>query len=205
MSGRVKVAAFATALILGALVLSCSEDSNYDQRAVVYVSSVNDDKPFLCDVLNQGDSLWNAARTAYKLDDDFITEEWVKVVFHNKPYNGIVDPAKGSLGNILVTSYDVEYTPLGGAALPVPPFTGKTSILVPANEFVAANILICPFMSKQVSPLLGLQYSPNEIMSYAHVVFHAEEIQTSNKFTFEASFTVNFADPLNSKDNQTSP
>jgi hypothetical protein len=202
MSGKAKVAAFLSALILGALILSCSEDSNYDQRAVVYVSSINDDKPFLCDVLNQGDSLWNSTKTAYKTDDDFITEEWVKIVFHNKPYSAIIDPAAGDLGNVLITSYDVSFTPLGGAAVPVQPFTGHTSILVPPDEFVPASILICPFAAKQVDPLLSLMYSPNEIMSYAHVVFHAEEVQTTRTFTFETSLTVNFADPLNSKDNQ---
>jgi len=202
MSRKVKVAAFLGALVLGAIALGCSEDSNYDQRTVVYVSAVNDNEPFLCDVLNQGDSLWNSTKTAYKLDDDYVTEEWVKVQFHNKPYNGIVDPSEGSLGDVLITSYDVVYTPLGGAPLPVPSFTGETSIFVPADEFVEANILICPFASKQVSPLVDLQYSLGEIMSYAHVVFHAEEVQTSNTFTFEATFTVNFADPLNTKDNQ---
>jgi len=205
MSRKVKVAAFLSVLTVGALILSCSEDSNYDQRAVVYVSSINDDKPFLCDVLNQGDSLWNSTKTAYKTDDDFITEDWVTVIFHNKPYNGVVDVSNGSLGNVLITSYDVSYTSTGGAPVPVQSFTGETSILVPPNEFVPASILICPFASKQVNPLLPLMYSPNEIMSFAHVVFHAHEVQTTNKFTFEASFTVNFADPLNSKDNKSNP
>ena len=201
MSRNAKVAVLASVLVLGALALGCSEKSNFDQRTVVFVSSVNDDKPFLCDVLNQGDSLWNRTRTAYKTDDDFITEDNLKVVIHNKPNNGVIDPDQ-SLGNVLVTSYDVSFTPLGGAALPVPPFTGETSILVPLNEFVTASILICPFSAKQAEPLLSLQYSRNEIMSIAHVVFHAQEVQTDREFTFDVNVSVNFADPLLTKNQQ---
>jgi hypothetical protein len=205
MSGKVKVAALLSALVLGALVLSCTENSNYDQRAVVYVSSINENKPYLCDVLNQGDSLYMHDQVTYKTSDDYITEDWVKVVIHNKPYDGIVDVGKGSLGNVLVTGYDVSFTTLGGAPTPVQPFSGETSILVTPNSDVTAYILICPFSAKQVDPLLPLMYSPVEIMSFAHVVFHVNEIQTNRTFTFEANFTVNFADPLNSKDNKNNP
>ncbi len=203
MSRKVKVAVLASALILGALALGCSEKSNFDQRTVVFVSSVNDDKPFLCDVLNQGDSLWNRTKTAYKTDDDFITEDFIKVVIHNKPNNSVIDPSSGALGNVLITKYDVSFTPLGGAAVPIQPFTGETSVLIPANEFVTMSILIAPFAAKQIQPLLGLQYSRNEIMSIAHVVFHVQEVQTDRIFTFETSFTVDFADPLLTKNQGT--
>jgi hypothetical protein len=203
MFGKIKVAALLSALLLGALVLSCSEDSNYDQRAVLYVSSINEGKPFLSDVLNQGDSLWNRTRSAYKTDDDFITEDRVQVVFHNKPYNKIVDPSQGALGNFLVTGYDVEFIPLGGAPVPVQPFSGRMSTLVPANEEVTAEILLVPYGAKVVDPLFSLEYNPNvEIMTHARIIFHGEEVQTNRKTDFEAMVTVNFADPLTTKNQQ---
>jgi hypothetical protein len=205
MSRKAKVALLASAVILGALAIGCSEKSNFDQRAVVFVSSVNGDKPFMCDVLNQGDSLYEHDRVTFKTSDDYVTEDVIAVVVHNKPYNSIIDPEKGALGNVLVTGYDVVFTPIGGSPVPVPPFSGRTSVLVPSGQDVTVSILICPFADKTIAPLVGLEYSPNEILSFAHVVFHAEEVQTSRTFTFEADFTVNFADPLNSKDNKNTP
>ncbi len=202
MSRNVKALVFAAALAILAVVLSCSEDSNYDQRTVVYVSSISHDKPFMVDVLCQGDSIYMKDGVTFKTSDDFIMEDNMSVTFTNKPYNGIVDPNNGSLGQFLVTGYDVTFFPYGGASVPVPPFTGTTSILVPAGESVEAFILICPFAAKNVAPLLGIQYSPTEIMTRAHIVFHGEEIQSGTKFDFEANATVNFADPLLTKADQ---
>ncbi len=192
----------ASAIVLAAAVMSCTDETNYDQRTVVYVASMNDDAPFLCDVLNQGDSLYEPDGATYKTDDDYVTEDHIKVVFHNKPYNAILDPGSGSLCDFLVTDYDVSFTPLGSAPVPVPPFSGKTSILVPAGEMVAGYILIVPFGAKQVDPLWSLMYSPNEIMAYGNIVFHGHEVQTDRVVDFEAGVTVNFADPLTTKDNQ---
>jgi hypothetical protein len=206
MSRRIKVAALFSALVLGAFIVSCSEDSNYDQRTVVFVSSINENAPFLSDVLNQGDSLYMPhSTTVYKTDDDYIQEDRIAVVFHNKPYNGIIDPSTGALGSFLVTGYDVEFLPLGSDPVPVPPFSGKTSVLVPANEEVTAEILLVPYAAKQVSPLQPLQYHPGEIMSHARFTFHGHEIQANKEITFEAMVTVNFADPLTTKDNQQNP
>ena len=204
MSGKVKVLAFASALIIVAVILSCSEDSNYDQRTVVYVSSISNDRPFICDVLCQGDSIFNSDGVTLKLSDDFITENYLPVVFTNKPYNSIVDPANGSLGQFLVTGYDVEFIPYGGASIPVQPFSGTTSILVPPGESVEAYILIVPFAAKSLQPLVGLMYQVDdiEIMARAHITFHGEEIQAGTKVDFEANVTVNFADPLLTKTDQ---
>ena len=207
MYGKIKVAALLTTIVLGALILSCSEDSNYDQRTVVFVSSINENKPFLADVLNQGDSLYMPrSTTVYKTDDDYIVEDKIAVVFHNKPYNGIMDPTTGGLGSFLVTGYDVEFIPLGSNPVPVPAFSGKTSVLVPANEEVTAEILLVPYAAKQVSPLEELMYSPNEIMSYARIIFYGHEVQADkDQITFETMITVNFADPLTTKTNQQNP
>ena len=206
MFGKIKVAALLSALVLGALILSCSEDSNYDQRTVVYVSSINENKPFLCDVLNQGDSLYMPhSTTVYKTDDDYVTEDRIQIVFHSKPYNEIIDPSTGALGSFLVTGYDVEFLPQGGDPVPVPPFSGKTSVLVPANEEIAAEILLVPYAAKQVSPLMELMYHPNEIMSIARIKFYGHEVQANKEITFEAMISVNFADPLTTKNNQQNP
>ena len=204
MSRKVKVFAFASALVLVTIIMSCSEDSNYDQRTVVYVSSISNDRPFICDVLCQGDSIFYGDGVTPKRDDDFITEDYLPVVFTNKPYNSIVDPANGALGQFLVTGYDVEFIPYGGAAVPVPPFSGTTSILVPSGESVEAYILIVPFAAKSLQPLAGLMYQidDTEIMARAHITFHGEEIQAGTKVDFEANVTVNFADPLLTKTDQ---
>ena len=204
MSRKVKVLAFASALVLVAIIMSCSEDSNYDQRTVVYVSSIANDRPFICDVLCQGDSVFEDDGVTFLRGDDFITEDYLPVVFTNTPYNSIVDPANGSLGQFLVTGYDVEFIPYGGAAVPVQPFSGTTSILVPSGESVEAYILIVPFGAKALQPLLGLAYQTDdlEIMARAHITFHGEEIQAGTKVDFEANVTVNFADPLLTKTDQ---
>jgi hypothetical protein len=204
MSRKVKALAFASALVLVAVILSCSEDSNYDQRTVVYVSSIAHDRPFMCDVLCQGDSIYMANGVTYKYSDDFITEDYLPVVFTNKPYNGIVDPSEGALGQFLVTGYDVSFIPYGGAAVPIAPFSGTTSILVPSGESVEAAILICPFDAKSLQPLVGLAYQTDalEIMARAHIVFHGEEVQSGTKVDFEANVSINFADPLLTKTDQ---
>ena len=204
MFGKSKVVVLAFALMLVAVILSCSEDSNYDQRTVVYVSSISNDRPFICDVLCQGDSIFNGDNRTFKLSDDFVTEDYLPVVFTNTPYNSIVDPANGSLGQFLVTGYDVEFIPYGGAAVPVQRFSGTTSILVPSGESVEAYILIVPFAAKNLQPLVGLMYQADdiEIMARAHITFHGEEIQAGTKVDFEANVTVNFADPLLTKTDQ---
>ena len=207
MSGKVKAAAVASALVLITVILSCSEDSNYDQRTVVYVSSINKDAPFLCDVLCQGDSIYMPDQVTYKRSDDYVTEDYIQVVITNKPYNSIVDPTKGSLGNFLVTGYDVEFIPYGGAPVPVQPFSGSTSILVASGDAVTASILLVPYAAKNVAPLINLDYTSNEIMARAHITFHGHEVQTDNNISFEVNMTVNFADPLltRAQEKQTNP
>jgi hypothetical protein len=194
--------AFVSALILVALFVGCTDETNYDQRTVVYVASMNDDAPFLCDVLNQGDSLYERDGATYKTDDDYITEDFIKVVFHNKPYNNVIEPNVSALGDFLVTDYDVSFVPYGSAPVPVPPFSGRTSILVPAGELVAGYILLVPFGAKNIDPLLGIMYTPTEIMTVANITFRGHEIQTNREVTFGTGLTVNFADPLTTRSQQ---
>lgn len=196
MFGTRKVVIPVFVLLLATVILSCSEDSNYDQRTVVYVGGINGDKPYLCDVLSQGDSLYNEDMITYKTIDDAVREDWIEIVFYNKPYSTVIEPGTGSLGDFLVTGYDVEFIPYGGAAIPVPSFSGSTSILVPQGESISGYILLCPYAAKNTDPLDSMKYSPLEILSRAHFTFHGHYVQTTSQVDFEANVSVNFADPL---------
>jgi len=193
----------AVMLIVGtAVMVGCdSKPDNYTTRTIVYVSYMNDGAPFLCDVLEQGDSLYYEDTNIYKTEDDYIKEDRVKVVFHNRPYSGLIEPAL-SLGDFLVTQYTVEFTSTDGSGVPVQPFTGNTSILIPANEMIEAWIVIVPFGSKNVDPLFSMQYSPQEVYTNALVTFKGHEVQTDREIKFTAGLHVNFGDPLITKTNK---
>jgi hypothetical protein len=179
------------------LVIGCDEDSNYDERTVVYVASINDNIPFLSDVLDQGDSVYTKDHSSYLIYDDFVAEDYVKVQFHNKPYNSVLNVDCGtSLGDFLVTDYTVEFINMTGGASPVAPIVGKTSILVPANTFVEGYILLVPFAAKLIPPLSDLVYTNNSIPAMANINFSGHEVQTDNVVEFSCGLTVNFADPL---------
>lgn len=177
-------------------VMGCDEDSNYDSRTVVYVSSINDNAPYLSDVLNQGDSIYDQNGTTVVTNDDYVEEDWLKVQFHNKPYNSIVGACGSSLGDFLVTDYSVEFADLGGGAAPVVPFIGQTSILVPCNAIVEGYILLVPIYSKMISPLFDMRYTSLEVMTVANITFSGHEVQTDRIVEFSCGVSVNFADPL---------
>jgi len=203
MSVRKMSLVAAVTLIVGAAVMvGCdSKPENYTTRTIVYVSYINEGMPFMCDVLYQGDSLYYEDTFILKLEDDFITEDRVKVLVHNRPYNALIEPQL-SLGDFLVTGYTVEFVPTDGGPTPLPPFTGNTSVLVPANEMIEFWIVIVPFDAKTVDPLLSMQYTNQEIYSNARIRFTGHEIQTSREISFEAGLHVNFADPLITKSNK---
>ncbi len=190
-------------LMVGTIVMVGCDNKpyNYTTRTIVYVSYINDGMPYLCDVLSQGDSLYYQDTFVLKLEDDFITEDRVSVLFHNRPYSSLIEPG-GALGDFLVTGYTVEFLPTAGGAVPLPPFTGNTSVLVPANEMVEAYIVLVPFDAKTVDPLIAMQYTNMEIYTNANITFRGHEIQTSREVTFQAGLHVNFADPLITKTNK---
>ena len=193
----------AVMLIVGAAVMvGCdSKPDNYTTRCIIYVSYLNDGEPYLCDVLNQGDSLYYEDTFTLKLEDDFITEDLVKVTFHNRPYNGIIEPAL-SLGDFLVTGYTVEFVPTDGSAVPLSGFTGNMSVLIPADEMIDAYIVLVPFAAKTVDPLVSMQYTNLETYTNARIIFSGHEVQTTREIKFEAGLHVNFADPLITKTNK---
>ncbi len=203
MSVRKMSLVAAVTLIVGAAVMvGCdSKPENYTSRTIVYVSYINDGMPYMCDVLYQGDSLYYEDTEIIKYVDDLTTEDRVKVLVHNRPYNALIEPQL-SLGDFLITGYTVEFVPTDGSPVPVSPFTGNTSVLVPANEMVEFWIVIVPFDAKTVDPLLSIQYTNQEIYSNARIRFTGHEIQTSRELSFEAGLHVNFADPLITKSNK---
>ncbi|MBU8920454.1 MAG: hypothetical protein KOO63_01220 [Bacteroidales bacterium] len=192
-----------TMIVIGALSAGCDNDNNYDERTVVYVSNVNEGYPFISDVLNQGDELFieDDPANGYNIGDDYIIEDWMKVEFHNRPYNSVVDPNASSLGDFLVTSYEVEFTRLDGNLTPVvADFTGLMSLMVPADSKVEAVILIVPYGSKLLPTLSSLQYNAGEVMAHAQITFHGHEIQTERNINFSAGVIVTFADVLTDED-----
>ncbi|MDD3642768.1 MAG: hypothetical protein PHQ19_04810 [Candidatus Krumholzibacteria bacterium] len=195
MSAMKQYAVVTLFLMTAAVISAGCDDTNYDQRTVVYVSNVNDGMPFLSDVLQQGDSLYYDKTTTLKLEDDYIEEDWLKVEIHNKPYNAFVEP-EYSLGDFLLTGYEVSFVQSDGTAGPIPAFSGETSILVPADSKVEAYIVLVPFNTKTVSPLVDMQYTNLEIYSNARVTFHGHEVQTDREIEFSCGIHVNFADPL---------
>jgi hypothetical protein len=204
MSVRKMSVVTAAIFFVGAAVfIGCDgKPDNYNSRTVVYVSNINDGLPYLCDVLNQGDSLYYEDTFVYKLEDDYITEDRVKITIHNRPYNGLIEPLL-SLGDFLLTGYSVEFTPTDGSGIvPVTSFTGQTSVLVPSDQEVEAYIVLVPFNNKTIDPLLSMQYTNQEIYTNARIVFTGHEVQTDREITFEAGLHVNFADPLLTKNNK---
>lgn len=178
------------------LVIGCDEDSNYDSRTVVYVSSINENAPYLSDVLNQGDSIYDRTGTSAVTNDDFVEEDWIAVTFYNKPYNNVVGVCGSNLCDFLVTDYSVEFADLAGGASPVAPFTGQTSILVPSGTMVEGYILLVPIYAKMISPLIDMRYTAIEVMTIANITFRGHEVQTDREVEFSCGVTVNFADPL---------
>ncbi len=203
MSVRKMSLVAAVMLIVGAAVMvGCdSKPDNYTTRTIVYVSYINDGLPYMCDVLFQGDSLFYEDTVIYKLEDDFITEDRVKVLIHNRPYNGLIDPGL-SLCDFLVTGYTVEFVPTDGGSVPARSFTGNTSVLIPANEMVEFWIVLVPFDAKTIDPLLSMQYTNQEIYTNARIRFTGHEVQTTREISFEAGLHVNFGDPLITKSNK---
>lgn len=203
MSVRKMSLVAAVMLIVGtAVMVGCdSKPDNYTTRTIVYVSYINEGMPYMCDVLYQGDSLYYEDTEIIKYVDDLITEDRVSVIVHNRPYNALIEPQL-SLGDFLITGYTVEFVPTDGSPVPLPPFTGNTSVLVPANEMVEFWIVLVPFDAKTVDPLLSIQYTNQEIYSNARIRFTGHEIQTSREIRFDAGLHVNFADPLITKSNK---
>lgn len=192
-----KLLAFAIVVgIFAIFVASCDNDSE-ENRAVVIVSSINENSPFFSDVVEQGDTLWWPSSPGTPWDvDDFITEDYVPVVFYNRPYNDFTTTGPGKpLSDFLITRYRVEWRiATGGSGTAPAAFEGATSIQVPSNTLVTGAILLVPFTIKNDPAYVALQYSSTEFLAIAHITFWGHEVGTDREWSFAAELTVNFGD-----------
>jgi hypothetical protein len=190
-----KLTAFAVVIGVFMLFVASCQNESEENRAVVIVSSINDNGPFFSDVLEQGDTVY-VAGIPYTVDD-FISEDNVPVTFYNRPYNDLTTTGPGQpLSDFLVTRYRVEWRRSdGGPASELPPvYDGATSVQVPTNTFVSGSVLLVPFAVKNSPTYAALAYSPNEIMTIAHITFWGHEVGTNREWSFSADLSVNFGD-----------
>jgi hypothetical protein len=193
-----KILAFALVVgIFAIFVASCDNDSE-ENRAVVIVSSINENVPYFSDVIEQGDTIY-VGGLPYTVDD-FITEDYVPVTFYNRPYNDFTTTGPGKpLSDFLITRYRVEWRRADGSSGPVPAaYDGATSVQVPSNTFVTAAVLLVPFSAKNTSLLSDINYLgpnfPDEIMAIAHITFWGHEVGTDREWSVAAELSVNFGD-----------
>lgn len=189
-----KLTAFAVMIGIFAVFVASCENEQEENRAVVIVSSINENAPFFSDVLEQGDTVY-VAGLPYTVDD-FISEDYVLVTFYNRPYNNFTTTGPGlPLSDFLITRYRVDWRRTdGGDPAELVPIDGATSVQVPSNTLVEAAILLVPFQAKNNPFLSALQYSPGEIMAIAHITFWGHEVGTNREWSFEAEVSVNFGD-----------
>jgi hypothetical protein len=184
-------------LIIG--LLSSCNDGSEDTRSVVTVASLNENQPFFSDVLAQGDSVYDKSGVPVTRDD-YVTEDWVKVVFYNKPYDPFNTAEPGDpLGEVLVTNYRVEWQRVDGGTETPNTYNGGTSVLVPSGQLVEGGILLVPFYEKNRAFLQELNYlgtlRGDEVLCVAHLTFWAHEVGApSREFVFDAYLTVDFGD-----------
>jgi hypothetical protein len=199
-----KITLFAClALVVGVFLASCN-DAGENGRAVVTVSSMNNNAPFFSDVLDQGDTLYFPPGTAF-IDDDFVREDWVPVIFYNRPYNDVVTTGPGQpFADFLVTGYHVTWRRVDGGVGVPPNYTGATNINVPSGEEIPAQILLVPYEVKNSPLMTTINYLnpapggafPDEYLMIANVEFFGHEVGTDREQNFFAEVSVSFGDPV---------
>ncbi len=181
-------------------LLSSCNDEGEDTRSVVTVASLNENRPFFSDVLAQGDSVYRRDFSPVETDD-YVAEDWVAVMFYNKPYNDFNTAGPGDpLGEVLVTNYRIEWERVDGGTETPNTYNGATSVLVPSGQIVEGGILLVPFYEKNRPFLEDLDYVHGppfgeEVLCIAHITFWAHEVGApSREFEFNADLSVNFGD-----------
>jgi len=90
---RLKLGVFFLVLAgLVAFLVGCQSDPE-EKRAVITVSSINDNQPYFSDVISQGDSVYDRSGTPVTWDD-YVDEDWVNVTFYNKPTTRSTRPSR---------------------------------------------------------------------------------------------------------------
>lgn len=189
-----KLMAFAVTMgIFAVLAASCDNESE-ENRAVVIVSSINENVPYFSDVLEQGDTVMVGG--VYYEVDDFIAEDYVVATFYNRPYNSFTTTGPGApLSDFIITRYRVEWRTADGSAAELPPvYDGATSVQVPTNTYVSAAFLLVPYGVKNLASFAALRYSPDEILAIAHITFWGHEVGTEREWSLAAEMSVSFGD-----------
>lgn len=188
-----------TIAVMVSLLASCNDDLE-DTRSIVTVASINENEPFFSDVLSQGDSVYDKSGVAITRDD-YVVEDWVPVVFYNKPYNEFTTTSPGEpFGEVIITNYRIEWERIDNLGTEVPnAYQGATSVVVPVGEMVQGGVLLVPFYEKNRAFLQELNYlGPRvgqEVLCIAHLTFWGHEVGApSREFTFNASLSVSFGD-----------
>ncbi|MFQ5511393.1 MAG: hypothetical protein ACE5EO_06040 [Candidatus Krumholzibacteriia bacterium] len=197
MNRKLVVFTFVMALAM-VVVASCQNDPE-DNRAVVTVSSINNNAPFFSDVLEQGDTLFVGG--APFTQDDFVEEDFIPVIFHNRPFHSFVTTGPGQpFNDFLITRYRVEWRRADGGLVVLPTYDGATSVMVPSNELVTASFLLVPFEQKNGALLSAINYLglnfPDEILMIARLTFWGHETGSDREWFFTAEVSVDFADPV---------
>ena len=186
--------------IIGALLVflaGCDNDPE-QMRSVVTVASLNNNASLMSDVLEQGDEVVDDDGIVV-LDDDYIAEDWVPVMFFNRPYSGVVSTGPGRPhGDFLITRYTVQWERTDGGTATLPDFTGGLGILVPSGEFVEGMIQLVTFENKMSSLIGNLCYlctnAGDEVFMNAHITFYGHELGTDRETSIEALLGVAFVD-----------
>ncbi len=195
---RLKLGVFFLVLAgLVAFLVGCQSDPE-EKRAVITVSSINDNQPYFSDVISQGDSVYDRSGTPVTWDD-YVDEDWVNVTFYNKPYNPFNTAEPGTpFGDYIVTRYMIEWERVDGGTEKPDTYNGATSIILPSGEFTTGGILLVPFYEKNKPYLQEINYlgprMGQEVLCIAHITFWGHEIGTDRETLFKASLSVNFGD-----------
>lgn len=186
--------------IIGALfafLAGCDNDPEQN-RSVVTVASLNDNSPLMSDVWEQGSVILDDTDNYY-LDDDHVLEDWIPVLFFNRPYNSLVTASPSSPhGDFIVTHYRIQWERTDGGAQVLPDHEAGLGILIPSGEFIEATIQVVTFENKITQFINDLCYvcaTPlDEIFMNAHITFYGHELGNDRETEIEATLGVSFAD-----------
>ena len=192
-----KLLAYTTIIAAFFGILAGCDSNNEQQRSVVSVASVNFNGPVISDVLEQGDSVVDVNGFAVTRDD-FLREDWLPILFYNRPYNEIVTTAPGEPGgDVLLTGYEIRWSRDDGGPV-LPTFFGSTSILLLTGVYTDATIRLVTFANKSVQFISDLCYlCPNageQIEMVAHITFTGHELGSEREVFVNADVGVSFVD-----------
>ena len=182
---------------VAAALAGCNNDPE-SNRSVIFVQELNNNSTFLCDVLEQGDSVDNAQGIA-ATRDDYIPEDRIQVKFYNKPYSQVVTTAPGTPhGDFIITRYRVEWSRTDGGATALPVYEGGLTLSIPSGEEIEGYFTLVTYENKSTAPLADLCYlcpsAGQEVSMNATGTFYGHELGTDREPAGEALRAVHFPD-----------